>query len=36
MLLFRLPYALMISVLIAFTALIPVFGAFVGCFIGAF
>lgn len=36
MLLFRLPYALMISVLIAFTALIPVFGAFVGCFVGAF
>lgn len=33
---FRFPYALMISVLIAFTALIPVFGAFIGCFIGAF
>ena len=30
------PYALMISVLIAFTALIPVFGAFIGCFVGAF
>lgn len=33
---FRFPYALMISVLIAFTALIPLFGAFIGCFIGTF
>jgi len=33
---FRFPYALMISVLIAFTALIPVFGAFIGCIVGAF
>lgn len=33
---FRFPYALMISVLVAFTALIPVFGAFIGCFVGAF
>lgn len=32
----RLPYALLIGVLIAFTALIPVFGAFIGCFVGAF
>lgn len=32
----RFPYALIISVLIAFTALIPVFGAFIGCVIGAF
>ncbi len=32
----RFPYALMISVLIAFTALIPLFGAFIGCFVGAF
>lgn len=32
----RFPYALMISVLIAFTALIPVFGAFIGCIVGAF
>lgn len=32
----RLPYALMISVLIGFTALIPVFGAFIGCGVGAF
>jgi len=31
---FRLPYALMISVMIAITALIPVFGAFLGCGIG--
>ncbi|MEF9945355.1 MAG: AI-2E family transporter [Lachnospiraceae bacterium] len=33
---FRLPYALLIGVLIAFTALIPIFGAFIGCAIGAF
>ncbi|MFI3172464.1 MAG: AI-2E family transporter [Eubacteriales bacterium] len=33
---FKLPYALLIGILIAFTALIPVFGAFLGCFIGAF
>ena len=32
----RLPYALLIGVLIAFTALIPVFGAVVGCLLGAF
>ena len=32
---FQFPYALMISVLIAFLALIPVFGAFIGCFVGA-
>ncbi len=31
---FRFPYAMMISVLIAFTALIPVFGAFIGCAAG--
>ena len=34
--LFRFPYALMISVLISFTALIPIFGAFIGCAVGAF
>lgn len=34
--LFKLPYALMISVLIGFTALIPIFGAFIGCAIGTF
>lgn len=33
---FRFPYALMISVLIAFTALIPIFGAFIGSIIGTF
>lgn len=33
---FRFPYTLTISVLIAFTALIPVFGAFIGLFIGCF
>ncbi len=32
----RLPYGLLIGVLIAFTALIPIFGAFVGCIVGAF
>ena len=32
----RLPYALLVGVLIAFTALIPIFGAFLGCVIGAF
>ncbi len=32
----RFPYALVVSVLIAITALIPVCGAFIGCFIGAF
>lgn len=33
---FQFPYAAVISVIIAFTALIPIFGAFFGCFIGAF
>lgn len=32
---FNFPYAMLISVLIAFTALIPVFGAFIGCAVGA-
>lgn len=31
-----MPYTLLVSVLIAFTALIPIFGAFIGCFVGAF
>lgn len=31
---FSFPYALLVSVLIAFTALIPVFGAFIGCAVG--
>lgn len=35
MVILRLPYALLISVLIAFTALIPIFGAFIGCGVGA-
>lgn len=34
--LFRMPYAFMVGVLIAFTALIPIVGAFVGCVVGAF
>lgn len=33
---FRMPYVALISVLIAFTALIPIVGAFIGCVIGAF
>lgn len=32
---FDFPYVMLISVLIAFTALIPVFGAFIGCAVGA-
>lgn len=36
MTIFKMPYAFMIGVVIAFTALIPLVGAFVGCFIGAF
>jgi len=35
LLIFKIPYALLISVLITFTALIPVFGAFIGCAVGA-
>ena len=34
--LFRMPYALVIAVLIGVTALIPIFGAFIGCIVGAF
>ncbi|MEG1828972.1 MAG: AI-2E family transporter [Cellulosilyticaceae bacterium] len=34
--LFKFPYALMVSVIIGFTALIPVFGAFLGCLISVF
>lgn len=36
MIILRLPYAGAISVLVGFTALIPVFGAFIGTIIGAF
>ena len=32
----KLPYALLVGILIAFTALIPIFGAFIGCVVGAF
>ena len=32
----NMPYTLLVAVLIAFTALIPIFGAFIGCIIGAF
>ena len=34
--LLRMPYALMVGVLIAVTSLIPIVGAFIGCVIGAF
>ena len=34
--LFKMPYALLVGVLVAFTALIPIFGAFIGCVVGAF
>ncbi len=33
---FRFPYALLIGVLVAFTALIPIVGAFIGCAVGVF
>ena len=33
---FRFPYALLVGILIAFTALSPIFGAFIGCVIGTF
>ena len=36
MLLLRLPYATMVGALIAFTALIPIAGAYIGAFVGAF
>ena len=36
MTIFRLPYALLIGIVIAFTALIPIFGEFIGCAVGAF
>ena len=35
MALFRLPYAVLVGVLIALTALIPIVGAFIGCGVGA-
>lgn len=36
MLILKLPYIPLVSVIIALTALVPVVGAFVGCFLGAF
>ena len=36
MAIFRMPYIPLVSVLVAVTAFIPVVGAFVGCFFGAF
>ncbi len=32
---FQMPYALLVAVLITITALVPIFGAFLGCFISA-
>ena len=36
MTIFQMPYVVMISTLIAFTSLIPIVGAFIGCGLGAF
>lgn len=36
MFILKIPYALMIGVVIGFTALIPIVGAFLGCFVGVF
>lgn len=36
MTIFQMPYALLVGVLIAFTALIPIVGAFIGCAVGTF
>ncbi len=36
MTIFGLPYAVLVGSLIAVTALIPIVGAFIGCFVGAF
>ena len=36
MLIFRMPYVPLVSVLVAITALVPIVGAFVGCGLGAF
>lgn len=36
MLIFRMDYAVLVGVLVAFTALIPIVGAFIGCAVGAF
>lgn len=36
MVILKIPFALIISVLVGFTALIPVFGAFIGTFVGVF
>ena len=33
---FRMPYAILVGVLIAFMALIPIVGAFIGCIVGTF
>ena len=33
---FSMPYAILISIIISVTALIPIFGAFLGCAVGAF
>lgn len=33
---FRMPYAMLMGIVIAITALVPIFGAFIGCAIGIF
>lgn len=35
MTIFRMPYALLVSIIVAFSALIPLIGAFIGCVLGA-
>ena len=35
MTIFGMPYALLIGIIISFTALIPIFGAFIGCVLGS-
>ena len=34
MTIFRMPYAMLTGIVIAITALIPIFGAFIGCIVG--
>lgn len=36
MILLKMPYALLVGVLLCVTALIPIVGGFIGCFVGAF
>lgn len=36
LMIFNIPFALLIGILVAFTALVPIFGAFIGCGVGTF